>query len=120
MDCLLHAQHHQSLLCHGSWGRCEGARSILAKSNAIRAGGHHSEGCSHSPWVTTWPLPWVNVSVGDVAEGNVHLHRAFDTFDSLVCKVRSWQVSSCVNLQGSQLGQLFGFQEGQDIPLCLE
>lgn len=23
-------------------------------------------------------------------------------------------------MQGSQLGQLFGFQEGQDIPLCLE
>lgn len=69
MDCLLHAQHHQSLLCHGSWGRYEGARSILTKSNGIRAHGHHSECCSHSPWATTWPLQWVNVLVGDVAKG---------------------------------------------------
>lgn len=84
MDCLLHARHHQSLLCHGSWGRCEGARSVLAKSDVVRARGHSSECCSHSPWVSTLPLPCMNVFVGDVAEVNIKL-RGGTVFYSLVC-----------------------------------
>lgn len=67
--CTLGTINHCSATAAG-----EGARRVLAKSNASRARGHPSECCSHSPWGSTWPLPWTDALVGDVAEGNVQLH----------------------------------------------